>query len=109
MDVPTSLVGSVTFDQPCLFGNFVTDNAANNSATNCSGGTATGQYGTTYRSGTGADGGVLSLRRHAGAGAETKQGDYEQGIERDCLDGFHGINPLSKSCLTPDLASVITC
>jgi hypothetical protein len=41
-DAPTDQAGRIAFDHVPLFGNFVTDDATNDSATHCSGSTAAG-------------------------------------------------------------------
>jgi hypothetical protein len=85
------LAGCITFDCQPLLVDFVTDNAANDSATKGSGGTAAGQHGTTNGADTGADGSILSLRRHARTAAQTEYGSHDSGIQRHSLQDFHGI------------------
>lgn len=69
--------GHIAFGQQPLLGNFVTDDAANDSTTNRSGSTTAGQHGTADSAGTGTDGGALPLRRHTGTGAQTEQGGHD--------------------------------
>jgi hypothetical protein len=101
--------GSITFDRLPLFGYFVTDDAANDSATHGSGRTATGQHGTADGADAGADSCTLPLRRHAATGAQTEHGCHDNCVEQDSLHGFHGTNSFENSYLTPEMASVITC
>jgi hypothetical protein len=92
MDAPALHAGDTTFDRMRLFGNFVTNNTANDGTTDGSGGTATGQHSATDGSDSGADGGVLPCRRHPGTGAQTKKDDHDNSVERGSMHGIHGTN-----------------
>jgi hypothetical protein len=73
------------------FADFVTDNAANGCATDCSEHTAPRKNGASDGTDASANGGVLTLRRHAGASTEGQHYCCGNCTERDFLRLFHGI------------------